>query len=125
MLSILVKDSTNNEEAVPIDLNKKIFMNEIPLTVSDDGHKRQLAPDVMALLSKAYSRYRMAVRQADGFIEECDVPPVTITSIRDSRGQDWEASITYGHNIRLYKNWCGEEFPIVFEKKREYIVGDL
>tara|TARA_B100000900_G_scaffold368853_1_gene346334 strand:- start:4 stop:387 length:384 start_codon:yes stop_codon:yes gene_type:complete len=127
MLSILVKDYTNNEETVPLDLelHKKIFMNSIPLTVSNDGHKRQLAPDVMALLSKAYSRYRMAVRQADGFIEECDVPPVTITSIRDSRGQDWEASITYGHNIRLYKNWCGEEFPIVFEKKREYIVGDL
>ena len=75
----------------------------------------------MALFTKAYSRYRMAVRQADGFMEECDVPPVTITSIRDSRGQDWEASITYGYDISLYKNWCGEEFPIVFEKKREYI----
>ena len=127
MLSILVKDYTNNEETVPLDLelHKKIFMNNIPLTVSDDGHKRQLPPDVMALFTKAYSRYRMAVKQADGFMEECDVPPVTITSIRDSRGQDWEASITYGHNIRLYKNWCGEEFPIVFEKKREYIVGDL
>ena len=125
MKSILVKDYTNNEETVPLDIIKKIFRNRIALTVSNDGHKRQLAPDVMALLSKAYSRYRMAVRQADGFIEECDVPPVTITSIRDSRGQDWEASITYGHNIRLYKNWCGEEFPIVFEKKRQYIVSDL
>lgn len=125
MKSILVKDYTNNEETVPLDIIKKIFRNRIALTVSNDGHKRQLAPDVMALLSKAYSRYRMAVRQADGFIEECDVPPVTITSIRDSRGQDWNASITYGHNIRLYKNWCGEEFPIVFEKKRQYIVSDL
>ena len=125
MKSILVKDDTNNEEIVSLNLHKNIFRNRIALTVSNDGHKRLLAPDVMALFTKAYTRYRMAVRQADGFIEECDVPPVTITSIRDSRGQDWNASITYGHNIRLYKNWCGEEFPIVFEKKRQYIVSDL
>ena len=81
---------------------------------------RQLAPDVMALLLKAYSRYRMAVRQADGFIEECDVPPVTITSIRDSRGQDWEASITYGYNINSIQKWW-ERISDCIEKKREYM----
>ena len=115
MKSILVKGYGNDIETVPLEFPEKIFMNKIPLTVSDDGYKRQLAPDVMALLSKAYSRYRMAVRQADGFIEECNVPPVTITTVKDSQGEEWEASITYGYNIRKYTNWCGEEFPIIFE----------
>jgi len=113
MPSIIVKGLATDHEEVPI--HQECFTKKIPFTVNERGHRRQLAPDVAALLSKAHSRYRMAVRQADGFIAPHNVPPVTVTSIRDSQGEDWSASITYGHNTFTYTNWCGEVFPIVFE----------
>ncbi len=91
------------------------FTNLTPFTVNNEGWKRQLAPDVLALLYKAYTRHRMAVRMADGFIEQSKVPPVTVKTIRDSQGQEWSASITIGHLVSEYTNWCGETFPIVFE----------
>lgn len=91
------------------------FTSKTPLTVNHKGHKRQLAPDVAALLYKAYIRYRMAVRMADGFMDPQNVLPVTVTSVTDSQGQAWRASITYGHSTCSYVNWCGEQFPIVFE----------
>ena len=75
------------------------FTNLTPFTVNNDGWKRQLAPDVLA----------------DGFIEESKVPPVTVKAVRDSQGQEWSASITIGHQVSEYTNWCGETFPIVFE----------
>lgn len=110
-MSILVEGFKENEV---VELGQT-FTSKTPLTVNKEGHKRQLAPDVMALLYKAYIRYRMAVRMADGFVEFTQVPPITVTSVRDSRGEPWSASITFGHNYYRYTNWCGEEFPIVFE----------
>lgn len=92
------------------------YFTETPFTVNNEGNKRQLAPDVKALVGKAMSRYRMAVRMADGFITPEKVPAVTVTSIRDSRGQPWTASVTWGHGSKTYRNWCGEEFRLVFEK---------
>lgn len=102
----------NGTETVKIG---QTFTKLTPLTVNNEGWKRQLAPDVMALLYKAYTRQRMAVRMADGFIEQSKVPPVTVNAIRDSQGQEWSASITLGHQLIEYTNWCGETFPIVFE----------
>ena len=81
------------------------FTFKTPLTVNEKGYKRQLAPDVLALLNKAYCQYRLAVRMADGFIDPQKVPPVTVTAVRDSQGQEWSASITVGYNVYKYKNW--------------------
>lgn len=86
-----------------------------PFSVSDDAPRRQLSGDVAALVSKAYTRFRLAVRMSDGFVHEADVPAVTVQSIQDSSGAQWTAFATCGPRGTTYTNWRGEEFRVVFE----------
>lgn len=97
-----------------VDCDSVQFMGQ-PFTVGKDGHRRGLAPDVAALVFKAYGLFRSAVRQADGFLAEADVPAVTVRSIADGDGDPWVASATIGYGIGSYTNWLGEVFDVVFE----------
>ena len=105
---------TSPEETVPCDA---VRFSQQPFTVSADTPRRPLRQDVATLLFKAYSRFRMAVRQSDGFVAEVDVPPVTVHSVKDSEGVSWSASVTYDSSGGTYTNWCGEVFKIVFEDR--------
>ena len=98
-----------------VDCDDVYFTRQLYTVEPIYGSKRVLQKDVLALASKAYSRFRMAVRQADGFIDAADVPSVTITSVEDSDGKAWEASVECGSQCFRYTNWGGEEFDIVFE----------
>jgi len=112
MSHILVSSPSSRAETVACDA---VHFSKQPFTVREGTPRRPLRRDVAALVFKAYAMFRMAVRQSDGFVKEEDVPAVTVRSIRDSDGEPWAASVTYGSSGGTYTNWCGEEFKVVFE----------
>ena len=114
MAHIVVRGPHPSAPNETVSLGDNYFAKK-PYTVSQDTPRRPLSRDVTALLSKAYARHRMAVRQADGFQAPSEVPAVTIHSVLDSDGAPWSASVTCGNRHASYTNWCGETFAIVFE----------